>query len=368
MRDALSVAIQVPLTTLLSWAWIAFTIEADNAVEAASSGDAGRVVRISMPMWANGLRFIDGDGITVGELQARARARCNIGGLERWGWITVGDAGAGRRDGYGTHRSVRSDTVLRTTRAGASARRRWPLAVAGTEQRWRARFGAGLADSLQQALLPLAGLLPSAPPEVNPSDGFRTHVLPGPATEQDASLGALLGQALTALTLEHEQGSKISRPAAANILRVIDDQVVRLRDLPPRSGVSKEAAAMGVSYLVRRKLAEPRPERSVVLTAAGRDALGDYRARADHRASPALRACLEAVVAQRGALAEGLIPPDGGWRGQPPYLAADPAPARRPGGRAALAPDGAAPRRMARRLVGSRARGSPPGTGRSRLR
>ena len=321
MRDALSVASQVPLTTLLSWAWIAFTIEADNAVEAASSGDAGRVVRISMPMWANGLRFIDGDGITVGELQARARARCNIGGLERWGWITVGDAGAGRRDGYGTHRSVRSDTVLRTTRAGASARRRWPLAVAGTEQRWRARFGAGLADSLQQALLPLAGLLPSAPPEVNPSDGFRTHVLPGPATEQDASLGALLGQALTALTLEHEQGSKVSRPAAANILRVIDDQVVRLRDLPPRSGVSKEAAAMGVSYLVRRKLAEPRPERSVMLTAAGRDALGDYRARADHRASPALRACLEAVVAQRGALAEGLIPPDGGWRGQPPYLA-----------------------------------------------
>src|SRR5580698_7408676 len=259
-----SVASQVPLTTLLSWAWIAFTIEADNAVEAASSGDAGRVIRISMPMWANGLRFIDGDGITVGELQARARARCNIGGLERWGWITVGDAGAGRRDGYGTHRGVRSDTVLRTTRAGASARRRWPLAVAGTEQRWRARFGAGLADSLQQALLPLAGPLPSAPPEVSPADGFRTHVLPGPETEQDASLGALLGQALTALTIEDEQGSKASRPAAANILRVIDDQVVRLRDLPSRSGISKEAAAMAVSYLVRKRLAEPRPERSVV--------------------------------------------------------------------------------------------------------
>ena len=200
------------------------------------------------------------------------------------------------------------------------------MAVAGTEQRWRARFSAGLADSLQQALLPLAGpplagQLPSAPPEVSPSDGFRTHVLPGPATDQDASLGALLGRALTALTLEHEQGSKVSRPAAANIMRVIDDQVVRLRDLPPRSGVSKEAAAMAVSYLARRRLAEPRPERSVMLTAAGRDALGDYRARADHRASPALRACLEAVAAQRGALAGGLIPPDGGWRGQPPYLA-----------------------------------------------
>jgi hypothetical protein len=104
-------------------------------------------------------------------------------------------------------------------------------------------------------------------------------------------------------------------------MRVIDDQVVRLRDVPLLSGVSKEAAAMAASYLVRKRLAEQRPERSVMLTAAGRDALGDSRARADHRASPALRACLEAVVSQRGALAEGLIPPDGGWRGQPPYLA-----------------------------------------------
>jgi hypothetical protein len=129
MRDAFRVAGQVPLTTLLSWAWIAFTIEADNAVEAAASGGAGRLFRISMPMWANGLRFIDSEGITVGELQARARAACNIGGLERWGWITVGDPGAGRRDGYGSHRGVRSDTVLRATRAGRRAHpARWLLA------------------------------------------------------------------------------------------------------------------------------------------------------------------------------------------------------------------------------------------------
>ncbi len=58
---------QVPLTTLLSWAWIAFAIETDNTAEAAGSERVGRLFRISMPMWANGLRFIDDKGVTVEE-------------------------------------------------------------------------------------------------------------------------------------------------------------------------------------------------------------------------------------------------------------------------------------------------------------
>jgi hypothetical protein len=82
---------EVPLTTLLSWAWVAFTIEVDNAVEAEGADRTGRLFRISIAMWANGLRCIGEDGITVDELRAQARAACNIGGLERWGWITVGD-------------------------------------------------------------------------------------------------------------------------------------------------------------------------------------------------------------------------------------------------------------------------------------
>ena len=47
---------QVPLTTLLSWSWVAFTIEVDNAVEAAGSEHLKRLFRISIAMWANGLR------------------------------------------------------------------------------------------------------------------------------------------------------------------------------------------------------------------------------------------------------------------------------------------------------------------------
>lgn len=39
------------------------------------------------------------------------------------------------------------------------------------------------------------------------------------------------------------------------------------------------------------------------------------------REDQALRAALEAVVSRREALAEGLVPPPGTWRGDKPYLA-----------------------------------------------
>jgi hypothetical protein len=321
---------EVPLSTLLSWAWVAFAIETDNAVEAAGSERTGRLFRLSIAMWANGLRCIPEDGITVDELRAQARAACNLGGLERWGWITVGDPGAGRRDGYGTHRGVKGAVVLRPTRAGSYARRLWPQAVADVEQRWRARFGDAAGGSLRDALLlalgPAAGQLPWAPPEVHPSDGLRSHVIDVPAAgstgaDLDVPLGALMGQALTLLTLEQEQDSLVSLPLAADVLRVIDDGVVALRDLPRLSGVSKEAIAMGTGFLARRKLAEIGPGRLITLTARGHAALEDYRARAARIADPRLRAALEAIVSQREALAEGLRPAEGCWRAAKPYLA-----------------------------------------------
>jgi hypothetical protein len=110
---------------------------------------------------------------------------------------------------------------------------------------------------------------------------------------------------------------RISMP----MLRVIGDGTVRIRDLPQHSGVSKEAIAMATGYLDRHGLAELRPERSIALTAAGRGALADYRARAARHSDQDLRACLEAIVTQREALAAGLVPPEGGWRAGRPYLA-----------------------------------------------
>src|SRR6185437_2022489 len=193
------------------------------AVEAAGTERIRRLFRISMPMWSNGLRFIDNQGITVDDLQVRARAACNIGGLERWGWITVGETGAGRRPGYGTRRGVKGDTVLRPTRAGAYARRVWPQAVTDTEQRWRARFGDGPVGSLREALALLAGPMPSSPPEVHAQDGFFTHVLPAQAGNDDDSLAGLLGRELTGLTVGVEQGSRVSLPVGGDVRGAIGD-------------------------------------------------------------------------------------------------------------------------------------------------
>ena len=75
--------VSVPLAVLLSWAWIAHVMEIDNAVEAAGAERVGKMFKISLPMWANGLRLIDEEGITAADLHRRAGASCNVGGLER---------------------------------------------------------------------------------------------------------------------------------------------------------------------------------------------------------------------------------------------------------------------------------------------
>jgi len=320
---------QVPLTTLLSWAWVAFTIEADNAVESAGSQHTGRLFRVSLAMWANGLRLIDEEGVTVDELHARARATGNIPGLERWGWISVGDVGPKRRDGYGSGRGVKGGTLLRPTRAGSYARRLWPATVSEVEQRWRVRFGSDVIGSLADALRPRAGAMPWSPPVVHPSDGFFSHIVERPASgeqadepsRQDLTLAVLMGQALTALTLEQEQAAKVSLPLAADFLRVIADGTVRTRDLPALSGVSKEAVAMSVGFLKRRHLAEPVAGGSIKLTHLGLDALDGFRVRAARLKDSALRGALARLLARQEAVAAGLVPPDGCWRGEKPYLA-----------------------------------------------
>jgi hypothetical protein len=308
----------------MSWVWIAHTIEVDNAVEATNSERVGRLFRISLPMWTNGLRFIDENGITVDELRARARAACNIGGLERWGWISVGDVGGPRRDGYGTHRGVKGDTVLRPTRAGVYARRMWPRSVGEVEDRWRARFGVDVIDRLRQALLAVAAPMPWSLPEIHPSDGFHTQIDGGPGSTTlgvERPLVALLGQALTALTLAHEERVQVSLPLGANLLRVVGSSVVRVRDLPALSGISKEGIAMATGYLQRSGLSVVTPERAVRLTPEGLDALGGYWHWAAQEKDTKLRSALEAVLAEHDALSAGLVPPEGCWRGEKPYLA-----------------------------------------------
>ena len=92
------------------------------------------------------MRYVTGEPITVGELEALARTRTNLDGMRRWGYITID--GTARK----IHKSRPGpDAVLRATAAGLRARQVW-LPLAGLiEQRWRDRFGA---DRVGQGLEP----------------------------------------------------------------------------------------------------------------------------------------------------------------------------------------------------------------------
>lgn len=310
---------QVPLTTLLSWAWIAHTIEVDNAAESIGSQHVSRHFNISLPMWANGLRFIGEEGISIGALSLQAHAMCNIGGLERWGWIAVGEDSGRRRDGYGTQKGLKADTVLRPTQAGAYARRLWPRVVSAVEERWRERFGDGMIDALRTQVTAFDPAMPWSPPEVHASDGFFTHVISSDISEVERPLVVMLGQALTARTLDQEQTAPASLPLAANLLRVIGTSTVLISDLPARTGLSKEGIAMAVAYLHRRNLAVSEPQRSIRLTSQGLDALEAYWKGAWEHDDTALRDALTALLEQKNALSAGFDAPQGCWRRQKPY-------------------------------------------------
>lgn len=143
-------------------------------------------------------------GFTVAGLRCRAGAACNLGGLERWGWIRLGD-GPGRRRGYGTSRGL-------LARGGRPSDQSWllrPPAVPGDAR----HGGAALAGPLRSAagrppfeisLARGSGTLPWSLPEVHPSDGFATHATGGEHTPQDAPLVVLLGQRLTERTIGQE--------------------------------------------------------------------------------------------------------------------------------------------------------------------
>jgi DNA-binding MarR family transcriptional regulator len=150
------------------------------------------------------------------------------------------------------------------------------------------------------------------------------------------SLSVLLARVLLAFTLDFEDESRISLPVSANTLRVLDAAGVRVRDLPVRTGVSKEANAMAVGFLERRGcvevVADPEATRGKVvrLTPKGQRAQATYgriltvteerwRARFGSEALGTLRRTLEELVGHRADRPDPLLllgtePYPDGWR------------------------------------------------------
>jgi len=319
----------------LSAAFVAFTIEVDDAAEArvahrttrGGSGERGGAWLVSLAMWENCLRWLPEDGISVAELIATARTPTNFAGMRRWGYIEV--EGMTR----GTKGPPRPEATVRATKRGARAQQAWDGVPAEIEVRWAERFGAG-ATELRAVLVPA---LPETMPIVRYGWSTRREEeqerRSGPIAVADLGLDSLLARPLTALALEFEASGKLSLALSTNLLAVLGDDPTPLRHLPDATGIQREQIDNAVGYLGRAKLADVVPTpgakrgKSVALTARGEEAkaavarkLRGLEAKWEERHGKSLVGVREAL-AQLPPLLGTLEHPPGTWRAESKPLA-----------------------------------------------
>src|SRR5580704_10816956 len=266
----------LPLPTLLSQALVAFTIEFDNEFErqmphrttnhGSTAGWRQGPWLVSLAMWSNCMRFVGEEGVTAGELEDLARTPTNLNGMQRWGYIVVEPDPADSRP-----KPPRSGWVIRATSKGRKAQEVWRPLFGAIEERWQARFGTDEIDQLRESLWALIGQFDVELPDCLPILGYglfsrgpdrkrRT-----PAGREDGigsrlPLPALLSRALLAFAIEFERESDLSLAIGANVVRVLDEKGVRVRDLPILTGVSKEAIGMAMGVLRKRHFAVVEPD------------------------------------------------------------------------------------------------------------
>ena len=346
---------RLPLPTLLSFVVVAFTIEFDNEFErqmphrttdhGATTGSRSGPWLVSLVMWSNCMQFVGDQGVRLRELEQLAGTKTNLNGMERWGYVVVGpDSTTGPR------RAPRSECMIRATPKGRKAQEVWRPLFGAIEKRWETRFGEAAINELRESLrtlidrfdlqlpdcLPILGYgLVSNPPTVRPRSSA--------AREDDAvvrrPLSALLSRVLLAFTLEFERESDLSLAISANVLRVLDEKGLRVRDLPALTGVSKEAIKMAMGLLQKKRIIviaqDPTSIRTKVvqLTSKGREAQQAYSrllgiieerwvSRFGSDVIRRLRDSLERLVGEPAAdlspLLSGLKPYPEGWRASVP--------------------------------------------------
>jgi hypothetical protein len=240
---------RLPLSALLSQTLVAFTIEFDNEAEnrmphhTTNHGSTGLHTPwlVSLAMYATCMQFVNEEGITAAELTRRARTSTNLKGMERWGYIIIGP-----------------DNLIRATLAGRMAQEIWRPLFRVIEQRWEKRFGTGEINQLRESLRTRVSRIGLDLPDCLPILGYGLFSR-GPDRERtepsgDLTLSALLSRPLLAFAIEFERESDLSLAIAANVLRVLDDKGIRLRDLPRITGVSKESIAMAMGILRKKRL------------------------------------------------------------------------------------------------------------------
>jgi hypothetical protein len=166
--------------------------------------------------------------------------------MQRWGYITVDPA---------------PPELIRATAKGLKAREvRGPLFEV-VEKRWEERFGALEVEQLRDKLWVLVSRFDLDLPDCLPILGyglFSTGPDRGRPTpvERGLPLATLLSRALLSFAMEFERESDLSLAICANVVRVLDEEGARLRDIPLLSGVSKEAIAMAMGVLKKKGVVE----------------------------------------------------------------------------------------------------------------
>lgn len=329
----------IPLSTLLSQALVAYTIEVDNEWERRLlDSKRPRIFLLSLVMWANYLRLIPPDGVQAARLEELAQHKVDLNGLTRWRYVTV-------EPPEGTPKAPRREFVVRLTDDGVFACDLWGPLPDLIERRWQERFGTKESADLADALRSLIERFDDRPtplylPDVTSRDEMFTLSPPsaGIGSSDLRPLFALISRVLLEFTLDFEAESGVALPIAANTLRVLGLEPTPVRDLPEPAGVSKEGTAQALTVLNRHDLVmvEPLSEgrgKQVRLTPKGLTAQAGYhdtlaevetawRSRFGNVAVDRLAKMLMALVGDTdlasSPLAEAIEPPAGVWRASRP--------------------------------------------------
>ncbi len=277
-----------PLSTLLSQALFAFTIEFDNEFEhqmphrtTSQGGSRQGPWLVSLVMWSNCMQFVGEEGVSLGELEDIARTTTNLNGMERWGYIAV------------EPKQPRASSVIRATLRGREAQQIWRPLCGVIEKRWQERNGKEEIAQLRESLWTLIRRLDIDLPDCLPILGYGLFSKIPAAKHETARaagarsrlpLSALLSRCLLAFAIEFERESELSLAISANVVRALDEKGVRVRDLPLLTGVSKEAISMALGFLQKRHAVTVEPDQAggrvkiARLTLKGREAQDAYHA------------------------------------------------------------------------------------------
>lgn len=324
----------LPLSTLLSQALVAFTIEADHLFErrmphhTTESRKRGEPIEgpwlISMPFWANCLKHVEAEGMTVGalfdrELIAGRFLQGSNPGLVRWGYLRLvpGTAPSKKLD--------REWTVV-PTQDGLLAQRTWAPLPAEVDARWVERWQvSALRGALERVVVTADRELPDHLPVNGGHDGWVRLPRRPPRPTASVDVGTLLAKALLLFTLEVEATSPVALVHSANVLRALAQGPVLQRNLPRAMGAAKETVVVMTGQLRREGLVTISASKEVAITDAGRQAAAEADATVatvEAGWPSELRARLEPLVGDGtvdgSALAEAIRAPEGTWRHRRP--------------------------------------------------